>query len=149
MGEREAYLDDPSRHGTFFPNTSFLRRWSVKRMGRLLACTNDFYLRPFEEMEKRGREALTGKCFGSLRRTSDRRLRKFQGSENRGPLAAGVAGIDVFLLYRKPKRPWSCFTMSGHIRVDGMTLILVGLDRTVGESMFQRTIDIGRSSAVG
>lgn len=72
MGEREAYLDDPSHHGTFFPNTSFLRRWSVKRMGRLLACTNDFYLRPFEEMEKRGRGALTGKCLGSLRRTSDR-----------------------------------------------------------------------------
>jgi hypothetical protein len=68
-------------------------------------------------------------------------LWKFQGSENRGPLAAGVAGIDVFLLYRKPKRLWSCFTMSGHIRVDGMILILVGLDLTVEESMFQRTID--------
>lgn len=31
--------------------------------------------------------------------------------------------------------------MSGHIRVDGMTLILVGLDLAVEESMFQRTID--------
>lgn len=92
-------------------------------------------------MGKRGREALTDKCLGSLRRTSDRGYGIFRVARTGDLLRREWPGMDVFLLYRKPKRLWSCFTMSGHIRVDGMTLILVCLDLAVEESMFQRTID--------